>query len=440
MIHRDLEDKIFPWLHQNKIIILKGARQVGKTTLLRSIQKKLETEGQIVHYIAADLDFADPAFGDPRLFILRLDDFFGGKTGFVLIDEFQTIPNAGLFLKTIYDQRHEKYRFLVTGSSSLELTKNSEYLTGRKIEFILRPFSFREYLRAKASDIPDRTIDPRDTSSLQPFVELYGSRLRALFAEYLKFGGYPEPVLAPLELRVPLLKELLSTYIRKDVAGFLRVENITAFNNLVRLLSGQIGSQVNRSELANTLRINQETVNRYLDILEGTFVFHLLRPWFTNPRKEVSKMPKVYFTDPGFLLATGIATPEVIPYDLLDGHVVENALWITLTNQFGVDTLRYWRSSSGAEIDFIVEGNGVLLPIEVKFSKVKPVDPVAIRNFRNLYPKTQLSVLISKDQLEVPVRGQGPSRTSPTPLVLPAYLVDIVQWDLLFSERLETSL
>lgn len=159
MVHRDIEDAIMPWLEQDKIIILKGARQVGKTTILRSIQKHLEAGRMPVHYIAADLDFADPAFGDPRLFLLRLADLFGDRKGFVLIDEFQTIPHAGIFLKTIYDQSRDKYRFIVSGSSSLELTKNAEFLTGRKIEFIIRPFSFREFVRAKATDIPDRLLD-----------------------------------------------------------------------------------------------------------------------------------------------------------------------------------------------------------------------------------------------------------------------------------------
>jgi predicted AAA+ superfamily ATPase len=422
MIHRDIEDLIDPWLERDKIIILKGARQVGKTTILQNIQKKIEKAGKKVRYIAADLDFADPAFGDPRLFLLRLADMFGENSGYVLIDEFQTIPQAGLFLKTIYDQCRERYRFIVTGSSSLELSKNAEFLTGRKIEFIIRPFSFREFVRSKGEGIPDRLFDPRDAHTLETHAALYGIQLRALYAEYLHFGGYPEAVLSPSDIRLTLLKELLSTYILKDVAGYQRVGNVAGFNNLVRVLSAQIGSQVNRSELGSTLRLNQETVSRYLDILEGTFVFHLVPPWFTNPRKEVSKMPKAYVTDPGYLIASGAGKAETVPYELSDGHLVENALWLTLCRSFEQDSIRYWRTASGAEIDFIVDAGSSPLPVEIKFTGSAPHEGVAIRNFRETYAGARPAVIISRDHISVP-------RSPGSPLVIPAFLADFISWD-----------
>lgn len=167
-------------------------------------------------------------------------------------------------------------------------------------------------------ELPLREFETIDHSALEDYQALHGTALKAAYAEYLNLGGYPEPVLAPAELRLDILKELLSTYLRKDVAGYQRIENVSGFNNLVRILGSQIGSQVNKSELCATLRMNAETVNRYLDILEGTFVFSLVPPWFSNPRKEVSKMPKVYVSDPGILLASGARAPAQLNYDLLD--------------------------------------------------------------------------------------------------------------------------
>lgn len=420
MIHRDIQDSIKPWLDRGKIVILKGARQVGKTTILKEFRRQLEGEGRAVRYIAADLDFADPSFGDPRLFLRRLDDLFGHGGGTVIIDEFQAIPDAGLFLKTIYDQAGDRFRFLVSGSSSLELTKTAEFLTGRKMEFIVRPFSFREFVRAKAADIPDRLIDRGDGAELADRAALYGVRLKALYSEYLRFGGYPEAVLAPTDIRIPLLKELLSTYVLKDVAGFQRVENIAGFNNLVRVLCSRIGSQVIRSELASTLRLNQETVSRYLDILEGTFVLNLVPPWFTNPRKEVSKMPKAYISDPAFALATGTGMAETLPYEFLDGHLVENAVYATLRGTFGTEQVKYWRTASGAEIDFIVAAGNELLPLEVKFTGAMPKEPVAMRNFKGAYAATRGGVVISKEHVAV--------GDSDKPTIIPAYLADYVRW------------
>jgi hypothetical protein len=251
----------------------------------------------------------------------------------VLIDEFQTIPRCGSFLKVVYDQTKAQYRFVVSGSSSLELAKSAEFLTGRKKEFLLRPFSFREFLRARLPEIPIPQFSRSEMRALDDFQALHGQRLKAAYAEYLAWGGYPEAVLSPLQIRKEILKELLSTYIHKDVAGFQRVENIAGFNNLVRVLGSQIGNQVNKSELGATLRLNAETVNRYLDILEGTYVFSLVLPWFSNPRKEVSKMPKVYVNDPGILLASGSQGIGETPYALLDGHRVENAVWSALSAQ-----------------------------------------------------------------------------------------------------------
>ncbi len=176
---------------------IKGARQVGKTTILHYLKNDLEATGRQVRYFAADLDFADPSFGDPRLFILRLDDLFGGKPGTILIDEFQTIPRSGLFLKTLHDQTKDRYRYIISGSSTLELAKNSESLAGRKKEFIVRPFSFKEFVRARLPELPLRDFNLEDIASLGDYQALYGTALKAAYAEYLNLGGYPEPVLAP---------------------------------------------------------------------------------------------------------------------------------------------------------------------------------------------------------------------------------------------------
>ena len=262
-------------------------------------------------------------------------------------------------------------------------------------------------------DIPLKCFGLDELRALEDFAALYGTLLKEAYAEYLTIGGYPGPVLSPPELRVDILKELLSTYLHKDVAGYQKIEHVTGFNNMVRLLSAQIGSQVNKSELGATLRLNAETVNRYLDILEGTFVFSLIPPWFSNPRKEVSKMPKVYVNDPGILLAAG-TRPAVRPaYELLDGHLVENAVYLSFVTR--AEKIRYWRTIGGAEVDFIVDTETGALPVEVKFTAAKPTEPVAMRNFRAAYTEARKGIIISRDTI-----------SNDGTVVIPAYLLDFL--------------
>ena len=140
-------------------------------------------------------------------------------------------------------------------------------------------------------------------------------------------------------------------------------------------------------------------------------------------------MPKVYVADPGFMLATGTGPAETTPYELLDGHRVENAVWSTLVSAFGPEAVKYWRSASGAEIDFIVESAGSLLPVEVKFTGAQPREPVAMRNFRQAYtyvrpqgqPQVRPSLIISRDHIAVPETREGP-------WIIPAFLADFLKW------------
>lgn len=153
MIERDLFHNIIPWLDEEKIIIINGARQVGKTTLLHALKQHLEERGEKTVYFAADQELGNPIFQDAKLFLRFAEEQYlasGEKRVYIFLDEFQYITEAGLFLKQICDRERRRIHLIVSGSSSLEIAKNSEFLTGRKISFHLSSFSFREYLRARS--------------------------------------------------------------------------------------------------------------------------------------------------------------------------------------------------------------------------------------------------------------------------------------------------
>ena len=273
-----------------------------------------------------------------------------------MLDEFQHIKNAGLFLKNIFDKEKKRMQLIVSGSSSLEITKNSEFLTGRKIDFFMQTLSFKEFLSAKSVNKYNYLWNfNSDTKELANFYKIYKQDLEINFLDYINWGGYPEvTTVKNSEKRKAILNDVVKTYLKKDVAGFLRVKNISGYNNLILLLSGQIGNLVNKNELSNTLKLNGRTVENYLDILEGTFIFQRIFPFFSNLRKTLTKTPKIYCRDFGVIRST-TGQSEISDYNLISGEMAENFVFGELNKVFLSENVFFYRTVSGAEIDFIVK-------------------------------------------------------------------------------------
>ena len=401
MIKRNIESKIVHWLGREKILVIKGPRQVGKTTLLRKIYDDLQKKGETVFFFSVDQAFHSSLFSDPVFFAKYLEDQIENKTGkmsYVFLDEFQYIKKAGMFLKVLFDQFKTSIQFIVSGSSALEITHNSEFLTGRKIEFLMSSLCFYEFVGFRSSYAYTQRFSLNDFSSLKKFYDVYCRDLELLFLEYLNYGGYPEICISQRKTdKKAILRELVTTYLEKDVSGFLRVGNVGAFNRLILLLSSQVGNLVNRSELTNTLRINRATLDHYLDLLVGTYVFDFVRPFFTNIRKESIKMPKVYINDLGILFVV-LNKAEVFDFVLVEGGVVENFVYNELKHR-AFDGLHFYRTVSKAEIDFVVSHQGQRLPVEVKFRSGVSKQPQIMRTFSDKYAKGGANIILTKDYL-----------------------------------------
>ncbi len=297
MIKREILPQILHWVGKEKILILKGARQVGKTTLLQQIIAEINKTKPSVPtvYLRAD-DTGNSQYLQSTATLeeyLKRNHGFPSRFAYVFIDEFQTIPNAGLFLKNIFDAHKGRLQLIVSGSSSLEITKNTEFLTGRSIDFDISRISFREYFNYEnESDIQAIPLSRFDEVAL--FYKTYSGSMDLRFREYLAFGGYPEVITTvEHEDKKTILESIIKTYIEKDIAGFLNIENITGFNNLIRILADQIGNLVNLSEISTTTTLSRNTAEKYLDVLVGTYVFNLITPFYRNIRSELTKMPKV---------------------------------------------------------------------------------------------------------------------------------------------------
>lgn len=397
MIQREILKKIEKWLGKEKILILKGARQVGKTFLLKEIKKELEKKGAKVAYILADdLDNRSILKSSATL-ELYLQQYFDFPKQFVyvMIDEFQALEDSGILLKNIFDKHKTKLQLIVSGSSALEINRNAEYLVGRTIHFEIERINFREYFDY-AEKVQTKRYKLEEFEKIETFFETFKPKLDLILQQYLSFGGYPEILtMAGAGAKEAALKSIIQVYIEKDIVSQLNVENVTGFNNLIKILAGQVGQLANSNELANTANISINTLKKYLEILTGTYVFELVTPYFRNIRSEISKMPKVYVCDLGFrnyLLRSFASGP--------DGQAIENFIYNTLRVSFAREYAHFYRTIGGAEIDFVIEDKkDALMLCEVKYrNKVKM--PAVMKNFQQRYDKVGKSLIVTKDVLK----------------------------------------
>lgn len=326
----------------NKGIIIYGARQVGKTTLSNTIITKLKLKTLAIN-------------GDESRFIdiitsRNLSKIQSLVTGYQLlfIDEAQRIPEIGINLKIILDHI-PSLKIIVTGSSSLDLaSKISEPLTGRVWNYHLFPISFFElsHLYNQAELI--QTLEDR-----------------------LIYGSYPEIFSLPGESQKrEYLENLSNAYLYRDLLEFGNIKNSSKIHDLLKLLAFQIGSEVSLSELGTNLGMGKDTVSHYLDLLEKSFVIFRLKGLSRNLRKEVSKMDKIFFYDLGIrnILIDNLKSPK----DRNDiGQLWENFLIIErlklLAHKQDYASTYFWRTHTGAELDYVEEKNGLLHGFEFKF-------------------------------------------------------------------------
>lgn len=376
-----------------------GPRQAGKTSLLYLLAEHLIKEGishdNLYYFDLEDIDILSYFNSiSPTSFASQFDS---KAEVFIFIDEVQYLNNPSNLLKIIHDH-FPNIKLFVSGSSTLAIKKKfKESLTGRKMVFVLRTLSFDEFLYFRKKTHLMKIKGEIDWKKPKELSSLIIKELSEEFEEFIIFGGYPKVVLEEdRDKKIALLSEIYNSYIKKDIKDLGRVENVEAFNRLVNILAFQVGNMVNLEELTNTLRISRKTVEGYMFLLENTFAIHLIKPYFTNKRKELSKMPKVYFED------TGLRNVVVKNFDPLDlradsGSIFENAVFSMLIKRLDfLEELKFWRTQAGAEVDFVIDRKDIL-PYEVKFREIKKLDiPVSLKNFVNTY-RINEAVLVNRN-------------------------------------------
>lgn len=361
---RTLQSKITEWLFQGKVIILYGPRQVGKTTLANEVLSGqsgalyLNCERQQVWELlnSGNQDRIRQYLGDAKL---------------VVFDEAQKIPQIGSLLKLLIDT-YPEIQYLATGSSSFDLSNAlSEPLTGRNVKFIMYPVSLIELSTHFNQFQKDEMLE-----------------------NLLLFGSYPDLIDRSESQKLKLLDELTSDYLFRDVLRFENIRRSDVLVNLLKAIALQIGNEVSMRELSSLLKVAVETVQRYLLLLEQSFVLFSLPSFSRNLRNEISKGRKYYFYDLGIrnnLLQN--FTPLSSRIDI--GQLWENFCIIERIKQNQAKDRRvnmyFWRTYQQQEIDLIEEHEGILDTFEFKW-KSKPGQKLPT-GFRNAYPQSTFQII-----------------------------------------------
>jgi len=364
-IQRQMQKRIEDSLFKGKIVVIYGARQVGKTTIVKHFQEKYPDSV----YLNCDEPDVREALTDASS--VEIKSFIGDKK-LVFLDEAQRVKNIGLSLKLMVENFPE-IQVVATGSSSFDLSNQiSEPLTGRKYEFLIYPFSMQELGVGQSEADIDRSIENR-----------------------MIFGMYPEVATKSGEEQKEALKSIAKSYLYKDVLQYQNIKNPDVLEKLLQALALQMGNEVSYGELAEAIRVDKKTVINYIDILEKAFIIFQLKPFSRNLRNELKKLRKIYFFDNGIRNAlVNNFNPISLRQDV--GSLWENFMIserVKFNNNNNIDNnIYFWRTHDKKEIDYIEDRGGKLYAFEFKWKKDKTKEP---KTFLEAYQNSKFEVINS---------------------------------------------
>ena len=374
-IPRIIEKKIKDCLFKKKVIIIYGARQTGKTTLVKKILADYKNLSSL--YLNCDEE-------DIRLLLqnaatsTQLKQIIGNHQ-LVIFDEAQHINNIGIKLKLLVDNFPHQ-QIIVTGSSSFEISQNiAQPLTGRNFTFWLYPFSLKE---------------------IAAFYSTY--EIKRLLENFLIYGLYPEVVTSPsLSEKKTIINSIAQDYLFKDILKWRGIKGEETTKKILQALALQIGNEVSFNELANLVGVSKETVASYIDILEKAFIIFKVPPFSRNRRKELGKLRKIYFYDLGIRNALiNNQNPLTLRNDV--GALFENFIVAEKKKQQNfigdLKNLYFWRSYEKQKIDLVEEYQGKIFAYEIKWQKTKNKPP---RAWQKNYPQSFWQVINKENFLEM---------------------------------------
>lgn len=367
-IRRDILDSLIDEFKREEISIILGPRQVGKTFLLNELKEKAVKQGLRVRYYNLEIPSDLIQFNKPD------NEIFESLTkdvDILFIDEFHYIKNASRLFKAVFDSK-KKVKIFSSGSSSIEIYKHlKESLAGRRLVTHIYPLNYKEFFQLN---------------------------LKNPYEIYSIYGGLPGLVhYNDEDEKIRILNEILETYIQKDIKSLIRDENIRAFNMLLYLLAENQGGIIIPSNLAGEIGLTAKTVNKYLSILEQTYVLFPVGSYSKNIGNELKKSKKYYLYDTGI---RNVLLKDFSRFKERDdaGVLNESFIYLQLRSRIKPNIeIKFWRNKQGQEIDFILLKNRKPLLIEVK-TKLNSMDiPQPMKTFIKKYPDTKGGIVFSSN-------------------------------------------
>ena len=384
MIQRKKHSVIAEHLSKKEFTILIGARQIGKSTLLKQLFEDLSQKGEAVYFLNLDRKEILDELNESPENLFKICPLQEGKKTMVFIDEIQYPDEPPPFIKLLFDEYSDRLKIVATGSSAFYIDKQfNDSLVGRKKIFQMGTLDFEEFLLFKGrNDLVDEVLKLKSKKKKKSIQE---NVLWGYMDEFVNYGGYPAVVLEnDIAQKIELLKDIRDSFIKRDILES-GVSDETKFYRMLMLLASQSGNLLNVNEISNTLRITNATVENYLYVLQKCFHITLVKPFYNNLRKELTKMPKVYINDLGLRnVLINYFSPLEQRAD--KGMVLENLSFRLLTERFDQDQIKYWRTADGNEVDFVVETSYLKgFAVEIKFSE-QEVKPSKYNKFVQNYP------------------------------------------------------
>lgn len=375
-------------LPRREMTVLIGARQTGKSTLLRQLSDTLTTSGETV--LMLNLERKD-ILVDLNAAPENLFKYLPGRSDkrvFALIDEIQYLDDPTNFLKLLYDEHAGHLKLVVTGSSAFYIDRQfKDSLAGRKKIFELQTLDFEEFLMFQGQD--QELLELQRLRSGEVEKSIAEPRLWVALENYLTYGGYPAVVLEDnSRYKVERLHDLKDSFVKRDMLESGITDEVK-FYRLMMLMASQIGNLVNTNELSNTLQLTNAATDHFLYVLQKCFHLGLVRPFFQNLRKELVKMPKAYFLDLGL---RNVLVNYFAPLEQRTdkGALLENYIFRRLSEQYAQDQIKFWRTADGNEVDFVVEETAYGgKAFETKFS-ASEAKPNKYKKFVEAYPQFPL--------------------------------------------------